>query len=130
MSIELLNELADPVEDVTEEIRAEAEEHQVFVYGSSVIGPGSNGDGLLTHEYADIESDYVPNDVGEDLPLGLVNTIITGTPGDGQLDVMLRHLPALNDTPQKEPGLAEEFARDEPIAGLVDVDVSFEVTVE
>ena len=71
LAIQFTNDLEQPAEDITEEVGDEAEEHQVFVYGASVTGPGSMGDGLLTHAYADVESDYTENETGEDLPVGL-----------------------------------------------------------
>lgn len=133
LSVSFLNELEDPdhPEDLTSEIEAEAEEHQLFLYGS-VAGPASMvADSVLTHAYADLESDYGPNAHGEDLPVGLVNTITTTRPNEGQLQVMLRHLPELNEEPQKEAGLAELFATDPAaLPGDTDVDVRFDVTVK
>ena len=117
-------------EDISTEIAAEAEEHQILVYGDSVTGPASMGDSLLTHAYDDVESDYTENTVGDDLPVGLANTITTGAAGSGELHVMLRHLPPLNDEPQKTADLASMFAAGESVAGGVDADVHFDVTVE
>ncbi len=128
MSIELTNDLEG--EDITAEVQDEAEEHQFIIYGPSVTGPGSNGDGLVTHAYADVESDYGGNAVGDDLPVGLSNTITTGAAGMGELSVMLRHLPELNGEPQKAAGLAEDFAGGGDPAGDTDVDVAFDLTVE
>lgn len=128
LSIELFNDLEG--EDVTEEIRDEAEEHQMLIYGDVVTGPGSMGSGLVTHAYADVESDYGENAVGDDLPVGLANTITTTDAGGGEFSVMLRHLPELNGAPQKEAGLAEDFAGGGDPAGDTDVDVTFELTVE
>ena len=128
LTIQLLNELED--EDITEEVQEEAEDHQFLIFGDSVTGPASMGDGLLTHAYADVESDYTENAEGEDLPVGIANTITTSDAGMGELSVMLRHLPPLNDTPQKVPGIAEAFAADGTAPGDTDVDVTFDVTVE
>ncbi len=128
LSIELFNDLES--EDVTPEIEAEAEEHQFIIYGSSVTGPGSMGSGLVTHAYADVESDYGENAVGDDLPVGLSNTITTSDAGAGDFSVMLRHVPETNDQPQKAAGLAEGFAGGGEPAGSADVDVTFELTVE
>ena len=95
-----------------------------------MTGPGSMGSGLVTHAYADVESDYGENAVGDDLPVGLTNTITTTDAGMGEFSVMLRHLPDVNDAPQKEAGLAEEFADGGDPAGATDVDVTFDLTVE
>jgi hypothetical protein len=132
LTIAFANELVDPLEDITSEVEEESEEHQVFIYGDAVSGPAtSNASALLTHAYADVESDYAGNAVGDDLPVGLAHTITTMDAGsDVVLSVMLRHLPELNGQPQKVAGLAERFAGGESIAGDVDADVDFDVTVE
>jgi hypothetical protein len=85
LSVRFENGLVDPPEDLTVEIEAEAEEHFVFVLGDSPT--------LLTHAYADLESDYGMNAIGEDLPVGLRNTITTDAAGSGELRIVLRHLP-------------------------------------
>ncbi|MCR9163620.1 MAG: hypothetical protein ACE37F_15570 [Nannocystaceae bacterium] len=128
LDIALYNDLED--EDVTPEIEAEAEEHQFIIYGDAVTGPGSMGSGVVTHAYADVESDYGENAVGDDLPVGLSNTITTTAAGGGEFKVMLRHLPETNDEPQKAAGLAEDFANGGDPAGATDVDVTFALTVE
>lgn len=130
LSITLLNGLENPAEDITGEIEDEAEEHLFIIYGDAVMGPASTEGSLVTHEYADVESDYGHDDVGDDLPVGLVNTITTNAAGEGHLSVMLRHLPELNDSPQKEAGLPAAFAAGEAIAGDVDVDLQFELSVQ
>ncbi len=129
MTLEFVNELEDPAEDITAEIEEEAEEHFVLVYGD-VDGPASAGGNLLAHAYADVESDYAENAVGDDLPVGLSNTITTNAAGMGELSVMLRHLPQINDEPQKTADLPMVFQGGSDIAGDVDVDVTFDVTVE
>jgi hypothetical protein len=119
------NQLADPVEDLTVEVAAEADEHQVLVYGSAVQGPatGDNAAAVVTHAYAD------EDDAG--LPIGLENTITATAAGSGDFKVMLRHLPAEGGVAVKVEGLAESFAVDgNGIAGDADVDVTFALTVE
>ncbi len=132
LRLDFLNELEDPIEDVTLEIQEEAEEHQVFIRGSAVEGPATaaNPDALVVHAYADTELSYGANAVGEDLPVGLANTITTRAQGRGTFAVMLRHLPELNEMPRKEPGLASVMASGEALPGEVDVDVEFDLTVE
>ncbi|MEM9461267.1 MAG: hypothetical protein AAGF11_44295 [Myxococcota bacterium] len=132
LRLEFLNELEEPIEDVTLEIQEEAEEHQVFIRGTAVEGPATmtNPDALVVHAYADTELSYGANAVGEDLPVGLANTIATRAPGTGTFAVMLRHLPELNGEPRKEPDLASVMASGEALPGEVDVDVEFELTVQ
>jgi hypothetical protein len=130
LDIRLINELASPAEDLTSEVAAEAEEHMIFVLGD-VMGPASTlADALVQHAYADLESDYGDNAVGEDLPVGLESTITTDTAGEGQLRVVLRHLPELNGEPQKTSELPASLAAGEDLPGSVDVDVSFELVVQ
>ncbi len=102
----------------------------LFILGD-VMGPASTLAGaLLQHAYADLESDYGDNAVGEDLPVGLANTITTGTAGEGQLRVVLRHLPELNGEPQKSADLPAQLAAGADLPGSVDVDVTFELVVQ
>jgi hypothetical protein len=129
LSIRFENGLADPPEDLTDEIEAEAEEHFVFVLGD-VTGPASTvSTALLTHAYADLESDYGMNAIGDDLPVGLRNTIITDAAGTGELRIVLRHLPELNGTPQKSGDLPESLAAGDDLPGGVDVDIVFELVI-
>jgi hypothetical protein len=120
LELRFLNDLADPVEDLTEEVRAEAEDHFVFVLGDV---PG------LMHAYDDLESDYGPQIAGDDLPVGLINTITATTAGTGTLRIMLRHVPELNGQPQKTGDLPQRLVDGELLPGSADVDVSFELTV-
>jgi hypothetical protein len=131
LTVSLLNELESPAEDITEEIREEAEEHQFFFVGTNVAGPATGATaGTLVHAYADVESDYGPNAAGDDLPVGLTSTVTTGAAGGtAALEVILRHLPELNGAVQKVPGLAEDLAAGTPLPGDVDVAVTFAVTV-
>lgn len=131
LTLAFANELFDPPEDITAEVEAEAEAHQVFIYGDAVAGPATGvTDALLVHAYADVESDYGDNAVGDDLPVGLANTITTTDAGTGTLAVMLRHMPELNGQPQKASGAAERLASGEPLPGDVDADVEFAATVQ
>jgi len=129
LAVRFLNEIASPPEDLTEEIRAEAEHHFVFVIGD-VSGPASSSaNPLAITAYADKESDYGPNAVGDDLPVGLVNTFTTQSAGSGQLRVLLRHLPPINDQPQKTGDLPQQLAAGDALPGSVDADVAFELVV-
>jgi hypothetical protein len=129
LAVRFLNALAEPPEDITREIEAEAEEHLVFVLGD-VSGPASaDATALAVHAYADRESDYGANAVGDDLPVGLVNTLTAGAAAAGELRVVLRHLPELNGQPQKTGALPADLAADRDLPGTVDVDLSFELVV-
>ena len=119
------NQLADPVEDITVEVAEESDEHQVFIYGSAVEGPGTgtNAAAVVTHAYEDEDANG--------LPIGLDNTIVATAAGSGDFKVMLRHLPSEDGTAVKVDGLAATFATDgNAIAGDADVDVTFALTVE
>lgn len=129
LELRFVNDLAEPAEDITEEVRAEAEDHFVFILGD-VQGPASaSSAALLTHAYADLESDYGTNAIGDDLPVGLLHTITTDTAGTGTLRVMLRHVPELNGQAQKTSELLQLLVDGQELPGSADVDVSFELTV-
>jgi hypothetical protein len=76
-----LNEAEDPVEDITEEIEEEDDEHQIFYFSSP-----SN---LITLEYQDADENS--------LPVGLNMRATTGSAATGTLRVVLRHQPGAKD---------------------------------
>lgn len=125
MTVAFLNELEEPAEDLSVEVGAEAEEHQVFVTGSAVEGPATEprAEAPLLHAYADVDPGG--------LPLGLLNTVVARSSGSGTLEVTLRHLPALGGVPSKVPGLEATLATDGmgALPGESDVDVDFAVMV-
>ena len=120
VDLEFLNELEEPTEDITVQIADEAEQHLVMFGGTAPYG----------NVYGDVETDYAMNLVGEDMPVGLTNTITTDAAGAGTFRVMLRHLPELNGSPQKTAGLDQQSADDSGLPGDVDADVTFDLTVE
>lgn len=129
LAVRFVNSFAEPPEDISEEIAAEAEEHLIFVTGD-VAGPASAASpALLTHAYADRESDYGENAVGDDLPVGLANTITGAAAGTGELRIILRHLPALNDQPQKTADIPADLAAGRDLPGSVDADIAFALVV-
>ena len=106
VDVEFLNESEDPVEDITDEVREEAEEHQVFFIINGIA---------LTHSYSD-------EDVNGN-PLGIVNTMQSGDAGNGTLRVVLRH----------EPDKSAAGVSDGDITnagGETGIDVVFELEVE
>ncbi|MBA3547117.1 MAG: hypothetical protein H0T76_11585 [Nannocystis sp.] len=129
LAVRFINSIADPPEDISGEIEAEAEDHFIFVTGD-VSGPASStSPALVKHAYADHESDYGENAVGDDLPVGLANKITGGVAGSGELRVILRHLPPLNDLPQKTAELPADLAAGRDLPGSVDADITFELVV-
>jgi hypothetical protein len=104
-SIQWLNELEDPAEDITEEILEEADEHQVFFSASSGLP--------LEFTYVDFDSN--------DLPLGtqfILAPTTEGATGSGTITVTLIHEPV-----KPNDGL-------DTAGGEIDIQTSFEVTVE
>ncbi len=133
LSITFLNDLEDPAENITEEIEEEAEEHQVFITGDVVQGPAASDPAsvLVEHAYADMESTYGGNAEGDDLPVGLANTITTtSATGSGTFGVRLQHLPEVNGEAQKVEDLAAQLAAGTALPGDADAAVEFALTVE
>ena len=103
VSVEFFNELSNPIENVTPEIFNERDEHQVFFVGDAVEGPATSVDSasaLIRHSYADVD--------GLNLPIGLESTIEALRTGSSTFSVGLRHMPLINELPQKRAGLADE----------------------
>lgn len=75
-TLELLNEMESPAEDITEEVAEEDDEHQFFF---QVIG-----DATLTVNYTDMDDDGNP--------VGINFTLTTGDASTGNLNIVLRHL--------------------------------------
>lgn len=123
LTVDFLNALEDPPEDITLEVRDEADEHQVFLTGTGVVGPASDqASAPLVHTYLDMDING--------LPVGLTNAI-SASSGTGMLTVTLRHLPPIDDAPTKTADVAAQvkaggFAA---IAGESDAQVTFLVTV-
>jgi hypothetical protein len=126
LSVAFLNELEDPAEDITEEVDAESDQHQVFLTGSAVDGPATpeNAGAVLSHTYGDTDANG--------FPVGLTNTIDILQAGSGVLTVTLRHLPPQDDAAVKTGTLAEDVAADgiDGLPGATDVSVDFDVTVQ
>ncbi len=117
-SITILNETEDPIEDITEEVRDEADEHQFFFISENVG---------ITTAYTDRECDYDDEagcDNGNTNPVGLTFTLSTSdTTGDGTLRFVLRH------EPNKEAeGVAEGNIAN--AGGDADIDYTFNISVQ
>ena len=101
-TIELLNEQATPVMNVSEEVAEEAEEHRFFYQSTK----------------SDLEVTIVDVDSDND-PLGLETTLSTGAAGSGKLTILLRHEP-------------DKSAGDDPdqAGGETDIEVVFNMVVQ
>lgn len=124
LELEVLNQLAEPVDDVTVEIAEAGTEHQFFFTGDAVRGPASDSESaFLQHTYADTDA--------TGLPLGIQNQLTTLGSGTGALTVTLRHLPN-EGSPIKVDGLAETVAAEGfgSIGGETDIQVTFPVVSE
>ena len=127
VSVEVMNELEDPAEDVTPEILDEKDEHQFFFYGTAVQGPSNtnNPGAPVSHTYGDTDT--------QGLPVGLsANTFVAENTGTGVLEVLLRHMPPVNDTAVKVADLAGvmDASGSTALPGSTDIDIDFNLTVE
>jgi len=125
LAVSFLNELEDPAEDITEEVHAESDQHQVFFTGTAVSSPatGENPDAVISQAYDDTDANG--------FPIGLASSIVTLGVGSGTLTVTLRHLPPENDTPVKTGTLADDVAAGgiESLPGETDASVDFAIEV-
>lgn len=123
LTVGFQNRLETPPEEITDEVRDEGVEHQVFFTGTAVNGPAtSNPAAPLTHSYGD--QDAAGN------PLGLTSTI-AATAGTGTLTVTLRHMPPVNGVAVKTATTAAELKAGgfTAIGGENDAQVDFAVAV-
>jgi len=105
-SIELLNESEDPIEDLTSEIREEANDHQFFFTSSA---------GNITVAYDDTD------DNGN--PVGLETTLTTSDAGSGSLTVILRHEPEKSNYDVN----TNDYSN---VGGETDIEVVFPINVQ
>jgi hypothetical protein len=103
VNLTLLNESGATPEDITAVVRAEKDDHQVFYVASSSLGWN------VTVNDKDSKS----------RPLGLDATIVTGNPGTGTLQLVLKHQPG---TKAAAPG--------DITKGETDIEVTFNVAVQ
>lgn len=106
-SINLLNELAKPAVDITEEIQTEKEAHQFFYISAPDL--------KLTTTYNDVDAN--------NKPVGLLTKMQTEGASNGKLKISLIHEPNKS---------AEGVANGNPskAGGETDIEVQFDVTIE
>ncbi len=102
-----LNESETPAEDITEEVRAEGKEHQVFYQVQSGLNLG------ITYNDADTDN----------RPIGLINTATSGSASSGTLTVTLRHEPNKTAANVSNGDITNA-------GGETDVEVTFNVTIQ
>ena len=100
-TLQFLNESVSPAEDVTAEISAEANDHQIYFQPTTVAINVSN-----------------LNTDSKGLPLGLSSTWQTGATGTGKMKITLKHKPGT------------KAAGDPVTKGETDVEVEFGVRVK
>ncbi len=123
MTVRFINGLETPPGEITDEVRDESDQHQVFFTGTAINGPATSTPGApLTHSYTDTDA--------SGLPVGLANTIVAAT-GAGTVIVTLRHIPPVNDVAAKVAGLAMQAASNgiAALPGDTDVQVTFMATI-
>lgn len=103
--MEFLNENEEPVEDVTEEVLEEDDEHQVFL----IAGTGLN----VNTEYLDAD--------GDGNPIGVEFRLVTGEASSGDLTFILIH------DGDKEAGSNGVLTLE--VGGDTDIEVTFDVTI-
>ena len=106
VTVQFLNEQENPAEDITEEVKEEDDEHQVFF-----IVSGLN----LTHQYEDED--------GDGNPLGVDNTMESGDASTGTLRVVLRHEPDKNASGVSDGDITNA-------GGETDIDVTFSFDIQ
>lgn len=105
-TVKVENGSVDPVENITEEVEAEAEEHQFFYVPSNLN---------LTVDYTDTDAD--------DNPIGIGTTLTTGEASTGTLKVVLRHEPNKSADGVNQGNIGNA-------GGETDIEVDFDIVIE
>lgn len=106
MTVELLNESVSPVENITEEVKEEGIDHQIFYI---IENPN------LTISYTDQDENG--------LPIGLENTLKTSENANGNLTVTLKHKPMKSASGVSNGNISNA-------GGETDVEVTFYVQIQ
>lgn len=115
LKLSIQNTLETPVDDITSEIRSEADEHKFFFSFTSGIFTDPAGDGNV--DQYDDPVNYADQDTNG-LPLGLSTDWTTGDPAEGNFRVLLKHQPDIKS--------ATSTSTD----GESDLDVTFSIRIE
>lgn len=107
VEVEFLNESVFPTGNITVEVEAEGDDHQVFYITSS------NLQFNLTYSDQDING----------YPVGINSTVDVGASGTGTMEVILVHLPNKNNAGVSEGNIANA-------GGDEDIHISFDVTIQ
>lgn len=106
-TITLTNSLVQPAEDITEEVREEGDDHQLFYI--------VNGNQAPDITYRDVDNNQ--------LPIGLAFTMATKDATQATLTVILRHLPNKTAIGVKEGDIANA-------GGETDIQIDFPLIVQ
>ena len=107
IDVKFLNESVSPTVNMTEEVAAESESHQIFL----TLSGGAD----WTFNYLDVD--------GEGLPLGLQSQVTTGEAGSGTLTLTLRHNPIKSALNVSSGDLTNA-------GGETDVEVAFDLIIQ
>lgn len=118
LSLGMYNDLADKDSDeydISEEVRAEGDEHMIYFAWTGDIFSDPSGDGNI-----DARKDPVQYEDADDfgLPLGLQTRWTTAASGSGSFRILLKHQPEIK---------SEESGAD---MGESDLDVAFEIRLQ
>ncbi len=106
-SLSILNEVANPVENITTEIFEEGVDHQFFFQSTNAT--------VASTSYADV-------DLNGD-PIGIQFTLVAGTAGSGNFTITLRHEPNKSAADVASGNISNA-------GGETDAEVIFPITVE
>lgn len=111
--VEFLNENEEPVEDVTEEVIEEGDEHQVFYLPANSLD--------FTIQY---------NMLGENIdadgnPIGVEFTLETGSASQGNFTVLLIH-----EGNKFAEGASDGIYNEDLVGGETDIEVTFNITIQ
>lgn len=104
--MQFLNENEEPVEDITEEVVEEDEEHQVFFVAENSL---------------DVTTEYLDQDINGN-PVGVDFRLITGEASTGNMTFVLIH------EGDKEAG--SDGILDDSVGGESDIEVTFNVSIQ
>lgn len=118
LTIELINELADPSDeayDITGEVKEEAAEHMLFFAWTNNVFSDPAGDGNIDNRADDVN--YNDEDMNG-YPLGLNTSWTTAAASAGKFRVVLKHQPDLKTSTSGST------------VGETDMDIEFDVNVQ